>query len=65
MKKRVVILGAGVTGLSAAYRLSQFPECEVHVLEKEMEVGGFAEASLKEISHSTWGLISFIPMCQV
>ena len=40
MKKRVVILGAGVTGLSAAYRLSQSPDCEVHVLEKEAEVGG-------------------------
>jgi protoporphyrinogen oxidase len=44
MKKRVVILGAGVTGLSAAYRLSQFPECEVHVLEKEMEVGGLCRS---------------------
>lgn len=44
MKKRVVILGAGVTGLSAAYRLSQSPDCEVHVLEKEGEVGGLCRS---------------------
>ncbi|MFM8268964.1 MAG: FAD-dependent oxidoreductase [Pseudomonadota bacterium] len=47
MKKRVVVLGAGVTGLSAAYRLSQFQDCEVHVLEKETEVGGLCR-SFKE-----------------
>ncbi|NBW98386.1 FAD-dependent oxidoreductase [bacterium] len=44
MKSRVVILGAGVTGLSAAYRLSQFPEMEVHVVEKESEVGGLCRS---------------------
>lgn len=44
MKTRVVVLGAGVTGLSAAYRLSQFSDCEVHVLEKECEVGGLCRS---------------------
>ncbi|NBT58886.1 FAD-binding protein [bacterium] len=44
MKKRVIVLGAGVTGLSAAFRLSQFPENEVHVLEKETEVGGLCRS---------------------
>jgi len=43
-KKRVIVLGAGVTGLSAAYRLSQFPDCDVHVLEKESEVGGLCRS---------------------
>ena len=46
-KKRVVILGAGVTGLSAAYRLSKNPDFEVHVFEKETEVGGLCR-SFKE-----------------
>jgi protoporphyrinogen oxidase len=39
-KKKVVILGAGVTGLSAAYRLSKNPQYEIHVVEKEASVGG-------------------------
>ena len=43
-KKRVVVLGAGVTGLSAAYRLSQNPDIEVHVFEKENEVGGLCRS---------------------
>lgn len=43
-KKRVVVLGAGVTGLSAAYRLSQNPDTEVHVFEKESEVGGLCRS---------------------
>jgi protoporphyrinogen oxidase len=43
-KKRVVVLGAGVTGLSAAYRLSQNPDIEVHVFEKETEVGGLCRS---------------------
>jgi len=43
-KKRVVVLGAGVTGLSAAYRLSQNPDIEVHVFEKESEVGGLCRS---------------------
>lgn len=43
-KKRVVVLGAGVTGLSAAYRLSQNPDVEVHVFEKETEVGGLCRS---------------------
>lgn len=43
-KKRVVVLGAGVTGLSAAYRLSQNSDFEVHVFEKEKEVGGLCRS---------------------
>lgn len=43
-KTKVAVLGAGVTGLSAAYRLSQFPEFEVHVFEKESMVGGLCRS---------------------
>lgn len=42
--KKVIVLGAGVTGLSAAYRLSQFPDTEVEVLEKEKTVGGLCQS---------------------
>lgn len=42
--KKVIVLGAGVTGLSAAYRLSQFPDTEVQVLEKEKTVGGLCQS---------------------
>ncbi len=42
MKKRVVILGAGITGLFAAYRLTQTGIYDVTVVEKEEYVGGMA-----------------------
>jgi len=40
MKKKVVILGAGVTGLATAYRLSQNHRFDVHVVERESVPGG-------------------------
>jgi len=40
-KKRVIILGAGLAGLSCAYKLSQ-KGAEVVILEKEKEVGGLS-----------------------
>lgn len=39
-RKRVVVLGAGVSGLSAAYRLSRDTRFEVHVVDKELTPGG-------------------------
>jgi protoporphyrinogen oxidase len=46
-KKRVVVLGAGVTGLSTAYRLSRKAGFEVDVVDKELEAGGVCR-SFKE-----------------
>jgi len=43
-KTKVVVLGAGVTGLSAAYRLSKNPKFEVHVIEKEALAGGICRS---------------------
>lgn len=43
-KKSVVILGAGVTGLSAAYRLSRSGEYDVHVIDKESVPGGVCKS---------------------
>lgn len=40
--KRIVVLGAGITGLAAAERLVELGSCEVTVLEAEHSVGGLA-----------------------
>jgi protoporphyrinogen oxidase len=39
-KQRVVVIGAGLAGLSAAYELSKKPNYHVTVLESESNVGG-------------------------
>jgi len=41
-KKQVLILGAGITGLVAGYYLSQNPDYQVTVVEKEKTIGGTA-----------------------
>lgn len=41
-KKRVVIIGAGPAGLTAAYKLTESQEYSVTVIEKESFVGGIA-----------------------
>lgn len=43
LKSKVVVIGAGFTGLSAAYELA-LAGCEVLVLEAEEEIGGLASA---------------------
>lgn len=40
MKKRVAIIGGGMTGLSAAYYLSKKDEVEVYVFERNSNFGG-------------------------
>ena len=40
MKGRVVIIGAGVAGLTTAYRLAQRADIEILVLEKDQVPGG-------------------------
>lgn len=42
--KRVIILGGGLAGLAAAYRLTRLGDYDVLVLEKEPEVGGLARS---------------------
>lgn len=44
MKKRVVVLGAGVTGLAAAYRLARDGAVEVDVVDKEPVAGGICRS---------------------
>jgi len=40
-KFRIAVVGAGITGLAAGYRLSK-AGCQVHLLEKNEKVGGLA-----------------------
>lgn len=47
MTKKVIIIGAGPAGLTAAYELAKDPDYEVTVLESEHQVGGIS----KTINH--------------
>ncbi len=42
--KQVVILGAGATGLTLAYKLTQNPDYFVTIIEKEGQIGGLASS---------------------
>lgn len=42
-KKKILILGAGISGLSLAYYLSQSNRYEITVLEKSLRPGGWAD----------------------
>jgi oxygen-dependent protoporphyrinogen oxidase len=44
MNKKIVVIGAGISGLATAYLLKQ-KGCDVTVLEKKSEVGGSIETS--------------------
>lgn len=41
-RKKIIIVGAGFAGLSAAYELSQKKGIDLHIFEQESEVGGRA-----------------------
>ncbi|HSX12581.1 MAG TPA: protoporphyrinogen oxidase, partial [Rhabdochlamydiaceae bacterium] len=48
-KKRIIILGAGISGLSCAWYLSKLsPLCEFVVLEKTEKCGGYLQSEKKE-----------------
>jgi protoporphyrinogen/coproporphyrinogen III oxidase len=48
-KKRIIILGAGISGLSAAWYLSKIePQYECLILEKENRVGGWLETEASD-----------------
>jgi protoporphyrinogen oxidase len=53
MEKRIVIIGAGPTGLGAAYRLKELGYGNWAIFEKEDYVGGLA-ASVKDEQGFTW-----------
>lgn len=51
----VAIIGAGVSGLAAAYRLQKNTQSNVLVFELESEVGGNARSGANEICAYPWG----------
>ena len=48
MKQKIIILGAGVGGLACAHELSKNLNYEVHVYERNKEIGGQARSSINE-----------------
>ena len=51
MKKKVIVIGGGISGLSAAHQLQKTHE--VTVLEKEMEAGGWCEKAARTFRTSS------------
>lgn len=45
-KKHIVILGAGISGLTAAYSLAKNPEYEITVIDKKKKAGGWVDTDL-------------------
>ena len=40
LKRKVIIIGGGLAGLSAAYELSQDERFDIHLIEKNNRLGG-------------------------
>lgn len=46
----VAVIGGGITGLTAAYRLSQDPNCKgVTLYEKSFRLGGWLESEKRKV----------------
>jgi protoporphyrinogen oxidase len=54
-KRKVVIVGAGIAGLSAAWHLQRQGETDVEILELEAQVGGTAKNGLTALTPHPWG----------
>jgi (S)-2-hydroxyglutarate dehydrogenase len=53
MKERIVVVGGGIVGLAAAWRIGQrFPDARVTVLEKETEVGRHQSSHNSGVLHA-------------
>jgi protoporphyrinogen oxidase len=54
-EKKIVIIGAGPTGLGAAYRLKEFGYKNFHMYERSTHLGGLA-SSFKDSAGFTWDI---------
>jgi predicted NAD/FAD-binding protein len=61
LKKDVVIVGGGVAGLSAAWKLDKSGVRDFLLLEMESEVGGSAQSGRNEVSAYPWGA-HYVPL---
>ncbi len=55
IEKKIVIIGAGPTGLGAAYRLKELGYKNFHLYEKSPHIGGLA-SSFKDSAGFTWDI---------
>ena len=64
-RKRVVVIGGGISGLSAAHRLTELaPDIEIVVLEAGRRTGGVIETVHRDgflIEHSADNFITNVP----
>lgn len=60
MKQRVIIMGAGIGGLTVAHELSKHEDIEITIVERNNEVGGQARTKQSQGDHSEycWHAIS-------
>ena len=54
MKQKVIIIGGGLGGMSAAISLAAHPEYEITLLEKNQHLGG--KLNLKEVNGFSFDL---------
>lgn len=47
--KRVAVIGGGITGLTAAFRLSQDPSTNVTLFEKSSRLGGWLQSTYHDL----------------
>ena len=55
MRKNIIILGAGPSGLSVAYGVKNNPEIEIEIIEKKDQVGGLAGSFRSEDDFIDYG----------
>lgn len=48
-RRRVAIIGGGITGLSAALRLSQDPSTKVTIFESSSRLGGWLQSEIHQV----------------
>jgi len=59
LKKRVAIIGTGISGLGCAYQLSKTPNLEVTIFEKDSHIGGHSNTidfSYSNSNSKTYGI---------
>lgn len=61
LKAEVVIVGGGVAGLSAAWKLDKSGASDFLLLELESEIGGCARSGRNEVSAFPWGA-HYVPL---
>ena len=55
MKKKIIIVGAGIAGLMSAYILSKSSKFDITLIEQEVEVGGL----LKKYDYGEFGIFDY------